>query len=28
LDRIRLPHNQALWPHPAYIARHRNIFVG
>jgi putative restriction endonuclease len=28
LDRIHLPLNPALWPYPAYIARHRNAFAG
>jgi putative restriction endonuclease len=28
LDRIHLPKDPVLWPHPAYIQRHRNIFVG
>jgi putative restriction endonuclease len=26
-DRIHLPSNAALWPHSAYIARHRSAFV-
>jgi len=27
LDRIHLPSDKALWPHPAYIARHREAFA-
>lgn len=27
LDRIHLPIDQKLWPHPAYIARHREAFA-
>lgn len=26
MDRIHLPHDQALWPHPNYIQRHREAF--
>jgi putative restriction endonuclease len=28
LDRIHLPRDLALWPHPNYIARHREVFSG
>lgn len=27
LDRVHLPSARELWPHPAYIARHRKLFV-
>jgi putative restriction endonuclease len=27
LDRIHLPMNPKLWPHPAYVARHREAFA-
>ncbi|MBL8553966.1 MAG: HNH endonuclease [Phenylobacterium sp.] len=27
LDRIQLPANSALWPHPAYVERHRERFL-
>lgn len=26
MDRIRLPKHEKLWPHPAYLARHREVF--
>ncbi|MBB4274124.1 HNH endonuclease [Rhizobium mongolense] len=28
MDRIHLPEDERLWPHPAYIARHREKFSG
>lgn len=27
LERVRLPKNRALWPHPAYVRRHREAFA-
>lgn len=27
MDRIRLPSNQALWPNPKYVSRHREAFA-
>jgi putative restriction endonuclease len=27
MDRIHLPRDQRLWPHPSYIERHRNAFM-
>jgi putative restriction endonuclease len=27
MDRILLPRDPGLWPHPTYIARHRNTFI-
>ena len=27
LQRIRLPKNQALWPRPQYVQRHRAAFL-
>ncbi len=26
MDRIHLPKDEKLWPHPAYVARHREAF--
>jgi len=28
MDRIHLPNDQRLWPHPKYIQRHREAFIG
>jgi putative restriction endonuclease len=28
MDRIKLPKDERLWPHPAYVERHRERFIG